>query len=276
MQDLQKGFIFAAVTLALLAGGFFVYHQNRNIFEGNGNPDTVSVKSGANDSAESGGGCPAVTEPDRSTCPNGNIEAKLSGNCIVGYGCKEVNLELLKCQDACVELEFDKGKCVEKNTENDELNYIGKRPADCLENEGCACELSANTACDTDSDCVDPGCNICASVKWSASNQCASLTPDIRKICSCIDKQCAVMATCGDKDCQSPYETKINCSQDCGKLDVDKTCRNDADCIDDGTACGVCVNASWLEGNPDWTLFAACGRAAAAGCECKDGQCAAL
>lgn len=289
MQDSQKGFIVAVIiTIILAGGGILIYQQNigphtedslminevrktaDNIGEDGNNIDKNTT------AIDHDGDCPAITEPDASTCPNGNIEAQLSGNCIVGYKCKEISHEPEKCNDICKTLGSDSGKCVEKNADNINQSFTNKPGSDCSSGQGCVCKFTGDTSCNENNDCIDPGCNVCVNAKWSASNQCASMSPDRKKICSCVSKECVVMATCGDKKCESPYENQINCEQDCGKLVVDKSCQTNADCVDDKTGCQVCINSSWLNKNPDWSQYAACNGTGTSNCECRDGQCVAL
>jgi len=231
MKNSRKGVVSAAaiaiIAIIIFAGGLLVYKQ---IDWQPKQPASV----GSGDNAGKTESCPEISAPGPEFCPGGEILAKATGGCVMGYECKEPDKK------------------------------ITSSPA------------TADISCAIDSDCVDPGCGECVNEKWDAANTSCAVATAERKICKCVTQKCVAKTDCGDGKCDPVYETKINCSQDCGLAEADKTCKSDADCVDDGTTCHVCVNSVWIVKNPDWSRKYACDGIGAATCLCQSGQCAAI
>jgi len=310
MQNMQKGAIpmvlIAVVAIVLATGSFWFYQQTSKqktpneqlpAVENNGGaggsgdientvsdipPSEIKTESEAmesgNPSGDQGKPCPVAAVPGPEFCPGGEILAKSTNGCVVGYDCQKMSETSLKCDSGCKQQGYESGKCIQKKADmigtgegsyTEPLNGVA---SDCVASYGeCLCKIAANNSCAVDSDCIDPGCGECVNEDWSASNDPCTSVADARKICKCVAKKCAAMSTCGDGKCDAAYETKINCQQDCGQAIANKSCNTKADCIDDGTTCHVCVNAAWLKQNPDWSTKYACDGIGAAVCDCQGG-----
>jgi hypothetical protein len=305
--------IVAIIAIVVIAGGVLIYRQthkqqtdveqissdknNGNGSDENNNngdnpiPDIQPIQTEPNPGSETGQPilpdgtqkvCPAVLVPGPGFCPSGEIMAKVEESCVVGYECQKTSENSSKCDSACKKQSYESGKCVEKTAGlTGTIEEVYNQPlkgvvTDCLPPEECMCKTTADISCAANDDCLDSGCGECVNYKWSASNNTCNSISDARKICVCEAKKCVAKATCGNKQCEAPYETKFNCQVDCGLAAADKTCKTNADCVDDGTTCHVCVNSAWLKQNPDWSKYYACDGIGAVSCKCQSGQCAAV
>jgi len=264
MQNIKMGVAIAIIAAAALAGGFWFYQQR--------SPQEITreqlpIVESNNDAGDNGevendslGRQPSQIKTDLNPGMDGSGIAPGDQS----KGCPAV---AVPASDFC-----PGGEILAKAAEGCVVGYECKKISG---GEEPATLLPADISCADDDDCIDPGCGECVNEEREASNSSCVSVADERKICKCVAKKCVAKATCGDGKCDSAYETKINCSQDCGLAAANSSCATKADCVDDGTTCHVCVNAAWLKQNPEWSTKYACKGIGVAVCECRSGDCKA-
>ena len=106
--------------------------------------------------------------------------------------------------------------------------------------------------------------------KCNCPQDCEQCKQGTIKAYTCSDQTHVNWCTCTEKGtwaCINSPETKCT---------PNKACKTDTECVDDGTACHVCVNQNWLRQNPDWTKTHACAGIGTSICKCVDNVCTSM